>query len=90
MHGQAEIVPKWQRAAAIPRLALTRGESAVALGVSVDFLDEHVVPEVRIVRRGRRTLIPVVELERRLRTNAALADPSTRSREASAIPGRGG
>ena len=55
------------------RLALSRAEAAWSLGVSVDYLDEHVLPEVRIVRRGRRKLIPVSELERWLRVNAALA-----------------
>ena len=46
------------------RLALTPNEAAVALGVSRDFLDEHVMPDLRIVRRGRRRLVPVRELER--------------------------
>ena len=40
--------------AAIGRLALSKCEAADALGVSVDFLEEHVMPELRIVRRGRR------------------------------------
>lgn len=55
------------------RLALSRAEAAWSLGVSIDYLDEHVIPEVRIVRRGRRKIIPVSELERWLRVNAALA-----------------
>jgi hypothetical protein len=57
----------------VPRLALSRAEAAQSLGVSIDYLDEHVLPEVRVVRRGRRKIIPVYELERWLRTNAALA-----------------
>jgi hypothetical protein len=57
----------------VPRLALSREEAAAAIGVSIDFLDEHVVPELRIVRRGRRKLIPVAELDKWLRMNAALA-----------------
>jgi excisionase family DNA binding protein len=44
------------------RLALTKAEAALALGVSVDFFEEHVMHELRIVRRGRRRLIPVTEL----------------------------
>lgn len=56
-----------------PRLALTRAEAALSLGVSIDYLDEHVLPELRIIRRGRRKLIPTVELERWLRANATLA-----------------
>jgi excisionase family DNA binding protein len=45
-------------------LALTKAEAAEALGVSVDFLEEHVLPELRIVRRGRRRLIALRELQR--------------------------
>jgi excisionase family DNA binding protein len=48
----------------VPRLAVTKQEAAAALGVSVDFFDEHIVHELRIVRRGRRRLIPIRELER--------------------------
>jgi len=58
--------------AAFGRLALSKLEAADALGVSVDFLEEHVMHELRIVRRGRRRLIPVRELERWLDDNAAL------------------
>ena len=46
------------------RLALSKAEAAQALGVSVDFLEDHVLAELRVVRVGRRTLIPVAELER--------------------------
>jgi excisionase family DNA binding protein len=57
--------------AAFGRLALSKCEAADALGVSVDFLEEHVMHELRIVRCGRRRLIPVRELERWLEENAA-------------------
>jgi excisionase family DNA binding protein len=53
------------------RLALSKAEAAEALGVSVDFLEDHVMDDLRIVRRGRRRLIPVRELERWLSENAA-------------------
>jgi excisionase family DNA binding protein len=56
--------------APIPRLALSKGEAAEALGVSVDFLEEHVMHELRIVRRGRRRLIPIAELNRWIERNA--------------------
>lgn len=46
------------------RLALNRTDSAAALGVSVDFFDEHVAHELRCVRRGRRRLYPIREIER--------------------------
>jgi hypothetical protein len=48
----------------VPRLALSVEEACEALGVSWDFWQAHVVPELRIVRRGRRKLIAVAELER--------------------------
>lgn len=57
----------------VPRLALTPDEAAVSLGVSRDYFDEHVVWELRIVRRGRRKLIPISELERWLSINASRA-----------------
>jgi len=50
--------------ATIPRLALSIEEACAALGVSWDYWREHVASEVRIVRRGRRKLVPVRELER--------------------------
>jgi excisionase family DNA binding protein len=53
------------------RLALTPMEAAASIGVSRDFFDEHVLPELRVVRRGRLVLIPLVELERWLERNAA-------------------
>ena len=46
------------------RLALSKTEAAEALGVSVDFLEAHVLAELRVVRVGRRRLIAVAELER--------------------------
>jgi len=38
--------------------------------VSVDFFEEHVMHELRIVRRGRRRLIPLAELQRWLDSSA--------------------
>jgi excisionase family DNA binding protein len=55
---------------AVPRLALSKTEAADALGVSVDFLEEHVLHELKIVRRGRRRLIPLTELQRWIDSNA--------------------
>lgn len=54
----------------IPRLALTKLEAAQALGVSVDFLEAHIMRELRIIRLGRRRLIPVAELARWLDASA--------------------
>ena len=55
------------------RLALSKAQAAEALGVSVDFLERHVMPELRVVRRGGRRLIPISELDRWLDANAARA-----------------
>jgi len=48
----------------LPRLSVSPGEAAEMLGVSRDYFDEHVLHELRIVRRGRRILIALAELER--------------------------
>jgi excisionase family DNA binding protein len=57
----------------IPRLALSPDEAAEAIGCSRDFFDEHVKPELRMVRRGRRRFVPVSELERWLTEEATSA-----------------
>jgi hypothetical protein len=57
----------------IPRIALTPAEAAAAIGVGPDFFDSNVAPELRIVRRGRKRLIPVIELERWAAENAERA-----------------
>jgi excisionase family DNA binding protein len=57
----------------LPRLAYSLDEAAVSLGVSRDYFDEHVRPELRVARRGRRVLIAVAELERWLQTSSAKA-----------------
>jgi excisionase family DNA binding protein len=55
----------------VPRFALTRAEAAASLGVSVDFFEEHVQGDLRLVRRGRLVLVPVKELERWVDRSAA-------------------
>ena len=45
--------------APIPRVALTVPEAAAALGVGPDFFDENIRPELKVIRRGRKRLIPV-------------------------------
>jgi hypothetical protein len=57
---------------ALPRLCVKPDEAAQMLSVSRDYFDEHVKPELRIVRRGTRTvLVPVAELVRWVERNAA-------------------
>lgn len=57
-------------AVSIPRIALTPPETAAAIGVGPDFFDENVAPELRLIRRGRKRLVPVTELERWIAENA--------------------
>jgi excisionase family DNA binding protein len=62
-----------------PRLALSQQEAAEALGVSPDFFQQHLRHEIRCVRRGRRRLYPITELQRWLEeqaTRALVADSS--------------
>jgi hypothetical protein len=56
--------------APIPRIALTPPEAAAAIGVGPDFFAANVAPELRMVRRGRKRLVPVSELERWMNENA--------------------
>lgn len=51
-------------AISIPRIALTPAEAAAAIGVGPDFFDQNIAPELRMIRRGRKRLVPVAELER--------------------------
>lgn len=49
---------------AMPRVTVMPTEAASMLGVSRDFFDEHIKPDLRIIRKGSKTiLIPVAELE---------------------------
>lgn len=69
--------------APIPRVALTPTEAAAALGCGETYFSEHVRPELRLIRRGRKVLVPIAELERWARENAerALAEEVRRVRE---------
>lgn len=51
-----EVVARWGR------LALSKTEAAEALGVSDEFFDRHVAPDLQTVRRGRRVLYPTIGL----------------------------
>lgn len=55
-----------------PALALTKPQAAASLAMSVDSLERHVLPHVRVVRKGRLVLVPVSELTKWLDRNAAL------------------
>ena len=53
-----------------PALALSVEQACDALGVSWDTWRAHIEPDVRLVRLGRRKLIPVSELQAWLDRNA--------------------
>lgn len=53
-----------QPPAPVPRVALTREEAAASLGMSLDSFERHVQAEVRLIRRGKLRLVPVLELQR--------------------------
>jgi hypothetical protein len=64
----------WLKAIPVPRVALrVPEEAATALGVSADFFDMHVRPDLKLVRRGRLVLVSVSELERWARDNGTKA-----------------
>ena len=48
----------------VPRVALSRQEAALSLGMSLDAFERHVQPDLRLIRRGKLRL--VAELERGL------------------------
>jgi hypothetical protein len=50
--------------APVPRVALTRGQAAAALGMSLNHFERHVQPTMRLLRVGSKVLVPVAELER--------------------------
>lgn len=51
-------------AQSVPPIALTKADAATALSISIDSLERHVIPHVRVIRRGKLVLIPVAELDR--------------------------
>lgn len=53
-----------------PRIALTVDEACASLGVSWDTFHGSIEPELRIIRLGRRKLVPVAELVRWADTQA--------------------
>jgi Helix-turn-helix domain len=58
-----------------PRLAYSKAEAAEMLGVSVDFLEDHIWPELRVIRRGRRVFVSAREIDRWLEANATRTLP---------------
>lgn len=70
----ADLVAAALRRQPVPApLALNVTEACAALGVGWDFWRAHVEPDLRLVRRGGRKLVPVAELERWLDEHAERA-----------------
>ena len=53
------------------RLTLSVEEASAALGVSRDYFDKHVIHELRVIRVGRRILVPTSKLGRWVELSAA-------------------
>jgi hypothetical protein len=53
-----------------PRFALTRAEAARSIGLGLTAFEGHVQPHLRLIRVGRKVLVPVSELERWLAVEA--------------------
>jgi excisionase family DNA binding protein len=56
--------------APVPRFALTPAEAAASLGCGIDFFNEYVRPHLRLIRKGRKVLVPCSELQRWVDENA--------------------
>jgi hypothetical protein len=57
------------RVVEIRNLLLTKQHASEILDVSVDFFEKHILREIRVVRRGKFTLVPIRELERWIAEN---------------------
>jgi hypothetical protein len=51
-------------------VAVSRADAARALGVSLSFFESEIQPELRLVRRKSKVMMPVAELEGWLAANA--------------------
>lgn len=55
------------------QMAMNKTSAARALGVSVEFFDEHIAGEIKCVRRGRRRLYATKDLAQWLEDNGEKA-----------------
>lgn len=58
------VAERLARRRPVDRKTYTRQEAADSLGVSLDHLERHILPELRLIRTGRLVLVPVAELDR--------------------------
>lgn len=61
---------KPQPTAPVPRVCLSRAEAAASLGVSLTSFEQHIQPDLKLVRLGRVRLVPLAELEEWARRSA--------------------
>lgn len=54
----------------VPRFALTPDEAAESIGMGLTTFKQDVMPELRMIRRGRLRLIPTTDLEQWVDANA--------------------
>jgi type II secretory pathway component PulM len=73
-------------AARTARVTRSIAEACGAIGCSWALWREYVEPEVRVVRRGRRKLVPVAELTAWVDRNAELTFPATGKQAAPTAP----
>jgi hypothetical protein len=69
----SDSVTKLRATYELPVLAMSIEEARAAIGISWDLWNEYVAPEVKIVRLGRKKLVPVAELQRFLAEHAERA-----------------
>jgi excisionase family DNA binding protein len=69
-------------AALLARKTFTPHEAAACHGVSRDFFDEHIRNDLRVIRKGRKVLIPVSEIDNWIERFATptFPQPTTRRR----------
>ena len=66
-------VPGGLQVVDVPRITVGPDDAAAVLGVSRRTFYEHIAPELRAIRVGRRRLYRVVELERWAEANESRA-----------------
>ena len=65
-------MPRDQQVSMERRLTVSVDEAAAVLGVSRDFFDRHIAHDLRLIRVGRRVLVPTRELDRWVDASAAI------------------
>jgi hypothetical protein len=76
-----ELTPRTEKQPGVPRMARSKSGVAASLGVSTDFVEEHIWSELKLIRRGRLVFVAVTELQRWLDTEGRRTLPTTVFRE---------